>query len=162
LISSELLHINRGERVIRRLAVNSLLICSALTMLPTPGAAQTFCVVPPDSSWRPVNFGFELQTRVRIDSGRLSDRSYPILRRVSPNSAADSAGLRDGDILLAVNGFDVLTRRDSARTKGPGVPTRLAIRRGDSTFERTVVGVPMPGCKSAGRSRLLLNANGSR
>jgi membrane-associated protease RseP (regulator of RpoE activity) len=131
-----------------RRAARNVLALAVFAILPSLAAAQDFCVVPPDTAWRPVNFGYETQTLFRIDSGRVSDRSYPIVRNVSRNSAADSAGFRDGDILVAVNGFDVLKRRDSARVRGPGVPTRFALRRGDSTFERTLVGVPTPGCRS--------------
>jgi hypothetical protein len=124
-----------------------LLAGVALAILPSASLAQTFCVVPPDSSWRPVSFGYDLEYRIRTDSGRVLDRSYPTVRNVVPRSAADSAAIRDGDILLAVNGFDLRDRKDSARAKGPGIPTQLTLLRGDSTFQRTLVGVAGQACK---------------
>jgi S1-C subfamily serine protease len=125
-----------------------ILAAIALATLPAIGGAQTFCVVPRDSSWRPVDFGYDLEFRVRVDSGRVLDRSYPTVRRVIRGSVADSAGIRDGDVLIAVNGFDVSSRSDSARMKGPGVATRLTFSRGDSSFQRTLVGVSSPPCRT--------------
>jgi S1-C subfamily serine protease len=124
-----------------------ILACVALAIAPRVSQAQEFCVVPPDSSWRPVSFGYDLEFRVRTDSGRIVDRSYPTVRNLIPGSAADTAGIRAGDVLIAIDGFDLRDRNDSARVKGPGKPTRLTFLRRDSTFQRTLVGVAVKSCK---------------
>src|SRR6185369_12418154 len=57
--------------------------------------SQTFCVVPKDTSWRPVVFGFETENQVVMKRGSAIRRFYPIIRNVLPGSPADSAGIRD-------------------------------------------------------------------
>lgn len=60
--------------------------------------------------------------------------------RVEKGSAADRAGLREGDRIAAVNGQPVrqMIELESAIAKEPGRPVRLTIARGASTFETTL------------------------
>ena len=104
------------------------------------------CVVPRDTSWRPVNFGFDTDNELRPRYRGVVERTYPIIRNVRAGSPADSAGIRDGDAMLAINGADLVRQHDSARVRGPGVPTRFRLRRGDRVFERTLTGLPAAPC----------------
>ncbi len=127
----------------------------ALVALSANARAQegrTYCVTPRDTSWRPVNFGFDMEISSRRRLG-VAVYAYPIVRNVVRGSPADSAGLHDGDELRAINRHDYVLEHDSARVKGPGVPTRLTIRRGDSTYERTIVGLPAKPCPDSLKRR---------
>ena len=126
-----------------------LLVGLILTLDAGQAASQTqraplfsFCVVPSDTAWRAAYMGFETDNHARIRSTGTSLLSYPIIRDVAPHSPADSAGIRDGDELRAINGFDLVKQHDSARMHGPGVPVVLRIGRGDTTFERVVTPIP--------------------
>jgi hypothetical protein len=130
-----------------RILLSGLLIVAAHR----PCAAQrnrtgvTFCVTPPDSTWRPIDWGFS----TRHESvGRHSGATppYPVIFDVKPKSQADSVGLRDGDSLVSING------RDARKPYGPpwlqpNVPARLVVQRGPMPFHVTVTpsdGKPCP------------------
>jgi len=113
---------------------------------------RVYCVTSRDTSWRPVNFGFSTENSVTTRRG-VRVHSYPIVHDVARGSPADSAGVLDGDELRAINGHDLVRQLDSARVKGPGVPTRFTIRRRDTTFQRTIVGLPAKPCPDSLRRR---------
>jgi hypothetical protein len=123
-----------------------------LALLAWPVAAQSqrpvsFCVVSRDTTWRPAFLGFETENHARIlATGRVRS-SYPIIRNVVPRSLADSAGIRDGDELRAIDGHDLVKQRDSARVRGPGIPLVLRLGRGDTTFDRVLTPTAARPCK---------------
>lgn len=67
-------------------------------------------------------------------------KSYPIIRGIRPGFPADSAGLKVGDILLAIDGEDLIERRG---TYAPPAGTRITLRfrRGEQVREVTMVSV---------------------
>jgi hypothetical protein len=141
----------RGIR--RRTGIVTTLILFTSPALLVAQTGGVFCVTSRDTSWKPTNFGWlESENSLRTRRGVVS-HAYPILHRIVPGSPADSAGIRDGDVLRAINGFDLAMRHDSARVHGPGVATRFRIARGDSTFERTLVGLPVKPCPDSLKRR---------
>jgi hypothetical protein len=130
-------------------SIRAVFLVSAALVLATWGTAYgqatTYCVIPPDSAWRPAGFGYEHENHEKFSDGVLTVRAYPIIRNVRRGSAADSAGIRDGDQLRAIDGYDLVKRSDSARVRGPGIRHRLTIGRGESTFVRTLSSVAARG-----------------
>ncbi len=136
-----------------RTAIVVTLLLFSMPAVLSAQEGRVFCVTPRDTAWRPTNFGWlESENSLRTRRGAVS-HAYPILHRIVPGSPADSAGIRDGDVLRAINGFDLATQHDSARVHGPGVATRFRIARGDSTFERTLVGLSANPCPDSLKRR---------
>jgi C-terminal processing protease CtpA/Prc len=107
---------------------------------------RAFCVVRPDTSvpWMSTGYSFRGESRAR--GGRVIWRAYPVVTEVIPNSAADSAGLRVGDEIIANYGFDLSREFEKVaahRPKGPGIPIPMKVRRGSMTIDITLV--PRPG-----------------
>jgi len=107
------------------------------------------CVVPADTSWRPVSWGFDTENHFAVQIAGVTTYAYPVLRRIVPRSAADSAGLRDGDVWRAIDGHDFVREHELARVRGPGIPVRLTIARGDSVFDRIITPGPAHPCKAS-------------
>jgi membrane-associated protease RseP (regulator of RpoE activity) len=64
------------------------------------------------------------------------------VRSVMPGSAAELAGLRDGDILLSYDGerlFDFEDLREASYRGEPGEAVTLEVRRADGTVEQLVI-----------------------
>ena len=76
----------------------------------------------------------------------ISPEMKSIVSQIASNSPAAQAGLTNGDEILAVNGqkifspVTVLTLEDSW-SNSPPQPVTLALKRGDSQFERTLLAV---------------------
>jgi predicted metalloprotease with PDZ domain len=61
--------------------------------------------------------------------GRAADKGAPVIE-IEPSSAAEAAGLRDGDIILQLNGHDIPSgRRAWSRDLHPGETLKLHISR---------------------------------
>ncbi len=78
------------------------------------------------------------QARYRIGYAGLGVPAYDVqIRRVVEDSAADRAGLQEGDFLLEVAGEAVLGNQDVAEiiSARPGQDTLVKVRRGDAVFE---------------------------
>lgn len=101
---------------------------------------------------RPVLFGFALACvgctfgggpRGRAGgSGRASGppvlyRDYPLVEAVIPGGAADSAGIREGDILKAIDGLSLLSAEGTRRmsTAVAGEVVRLSFERSSRPFD---------------------------
>jgi hypothetical protein len=125
----------------RHLLTMGIVLIAASPALLGAQAGRVFCITPSDSTWRPAFFGYNLSVRGQSDRAGGVRYFYPVIRDVVAGSPADSAGVRDGDELRAINGIDLVLRHDSVRVIGPGVPTRMIFGRADSTFERTLVGL---------------------
>ncbi len=72
------------------------------------------------------------ETRYEVgDAGVLPDAT-PIIQSVIPNDPADKAGLKAQDLVLAVNGERMASRRQlvDAISGSPGKPVELRVRRG--------------------------------
>jgi hypothetical protein len=72
---------------------------------------------------------------------------YPTIYSVDPESPADNAGLRRGDILMKIDGADLLTA-DGARRFGnidPGQTVTWSFRRGGTTRAVRVTAIDPPG-----------------
>jgi S1-C subfamily serine protease len=69
-----------------------------------------------------------------------------LVRSVEPNSPADAAGLREGDVILACGGEAVTAVEDLHRhltEERVGAPTRIAILRGNQRRQLMVVPVEL-------------------
>ena len=101
---------------------------------------------------RPVLFGFALACigctfgdgpRGRVGgSGRASGppvlyRDYPLVEAVIPGGAADSAGIREGDILKAIDGLSLLSAEGTRRMSNAvaGEVVRLSFERDSRPFD---------------------------
>lgn len=64
----------------------------------------------------------------------------PMIAKVAPNSPADEAGLRTGDLVVAANGKALLSQPALAEILGAtkGAPVLLSVRRADKAFQVTV------------------------
>jgi serine protease Do len=73
--------------------------------------------------------------------GQETDRGFE-LSEVTPNSAADRAGLKVGDVIESIDGDDVRTFEDVSRRiadREVGEEVRLIVRRGGETYEVVAV-----------------------
>jgi hypothetical protein len=114
-------------------------------------AGMTFCVTPPDSTWRPINWGFSTR---HVSVGRRSGATapYPVLFDIVPKSQADSVGLREGDSLVSINGHDARKPYGPPWLQ-PNVPARLVIQRGPIPFDVTITPKEAPPCPDSLRRR---------
>lgn len=78
--------------------------------------------------------GYSYSVRTPLRRGDAQENSYPVVIEIVPGSPADKAGLRVGDEILSINGFDRATRPDSAKYRGANVPIQLGIRRDNSVL----------------------------
>jgi regulator of sigma E protease len=88
-------------------------------------------VVMRDGERREMRITPTAQTRYEMGDIGVTPRAHPQIRAVSPGQAADRAGLKTGDVILAVNGQP--TGRDRALVevinRSAGVPLQLTIKR---------------------------------
>jgi len=90
-------------------------------------------------------FGFILFVVIGMTAGLPSlDDPTPQVRMVMPDSPAQQAGLRTGDVLLAINGEPVKTTEQAGEIirAHPNKPLQLTLRRDDETFTLTIVPRP--------------------
>jgi regulator of sigma E protease len=72
---------------------------------------------------------------------RIMPATTPLVARVFPNSPAEEAGLRQGDLVVAANGTRLLSQPALAEIlsdSAPGTPVTLTVRRGSSEFNLAV------------------------
>jgi len=81
-------------------------------------------------------FGFILFVLVGLIAGLPSDKTTPRIRFVQPDSPAQRAGLRIGDVLVAVNGEPVATTEQAAKVirASANKPLQLTLHRDGQTL----------------------------
>jgi regulator of sigma E protease len=81
-------------------------------------------------------FGFVLFVIVGLTAGLPSDKTTPRIRFVQPDSPAQKAGLRIGDVLVAVNGEPVHTTEQAAKIirASANKPLQLTLKRENQTL----------------------------
>lgn len=127
--------------VIGLLASASALEAQQGTQGAQTGRPREIRVVPRDTSVKPFFTGYSF----RVASGnRPGSSGYPVITEVAHDSPAEQAGLKVGDELLSVAGFDWVSRPDSARFRGPGVAVPIRVRRGSDVLQLTLTPVPRP------------------
>lgn len=73
--------------------------------------------------------GHGTQLGVSVTSAVLAGRAVLMVASVEPDSAADEAGMRIGDVLIAVNGSAIREARDLRSALGTGAPLTLDLWR---------------------------------
>jgi membrane-associated protease RseP (regulator of RpoE activity) len=116
---------------------------------------------------RPMLFGFALGClncqpgeRPRGRGGAppvVSYRSFPQVLSVAPGSAAEQAGVKEGDILQSIDGVSVLTDEGAARLAraAEGDQVRLAFERNSKPIEISLVLGANVGRKPGGPTRIV-------
>ena len=144
----------RGSmKSLQRLCIVALFACGAeslsgqVVQAAAPAPDRQVCATPGDTSIKPADFGYDLRVQLTFASNAPTVWSYPTIENVRRGTPADSAGIHDGDRLIAIDGHDLVAERDSAMIRGPNVPTQLTFKRGDSTFVRTLIGLTPRECK---------------
>jgi len=69
---------------------------------------------------------------------RAGAAEYPTVFQVAKGSPAEHAGFRVGDVILAVNGFDLIKQRSQAVLKGPNQHNLVRVRRGLATVTLSI------------------------
>jgi predicted metalloprotease with PDZ domain len=88
---------------------------------------------------------------IGVQLGRSRGEAGASVREVSPGGPAQRAGVRAGDLIVAVNGKDVRGRRPARRVVAllrsvrPGDAVRLRVLRGGKTRDFTVTAQPFGG-----------------
>ena len=81
-------------------------------------------------------------SRTRFETGDLGivPELFPQVRAVSPGQPADRAGIKTGDVIVAVNGEAVTSDRPVVKTinESAGKPLTLTVRRGETKEDLTV------------------------
>ncbi len=112
-----------------------LLCCAAQLALPSGLAAQQAISTP--GSGKALGPGFSWGSEggiYRSASGQWVAREYPKVAKVKPASAAARAGVREGDVIVFVDGRDS-RQLPVFRGLRPGSTIVLRIRRGDDERE---------------------------
>jgi len=101
-------------------------LCAAASV----AAGQTSVVVEGPTGW----FGVTLADEGMIDErGTTFFLSYPVVSEVEPNSPAEKAGVRPGDVLMSFNSHDMRGTVFQLRNwLKPGAPFVLQLRRNDA------------------------------
>ncbi len=86
-------------------------------------------------------FGILLLTIIGATAGLPSGKTTPQVRFVMPDSPAQEAGLRIGDVLVAINGEPIETTEQAGKVirANPGKPLDFTFRRKGETFSVTIV-----------------------
>lgn len=86
------------------------------------------------------------------------DFSRPVVSMVAPGSAAQSAGIKDGDRLMLVDGQRIASAQDVMRTVGerPGRTVPIVLKRGEQTLSvtATIASIKPEGAAAASVGRL--------
>ena len=64
----------------------------------------------------------------------VSERPYPVITLVRPCSPGDEAGLRDGDVMLEINGRDAREIPKPWRESQVGAVQEITVRRGEEVI----------------------------
>ena len=86
--------------------------------------------------------GFTVSITAAPDESGRPRMDYPIINDVLPDTPAAAAGLRSGDVILAVNGEDA--RRAGVLYPLVGAPYAMRIKRGDGEREVSLIPVQKP------------------
>jgi PDZ domain len=123
---------------------------------------------------RPVLFGFALGcidcapgegARGRVGGGGRAStpavwsyRNYPRVEAVIPGGTADSAGIREGDVLKAIDGLSLLSDEGTRRmsTVAVGETVRLSFERNSTTFNVPLKLGPTPNRRGAAQREMIL------
>ena len=101
----------------------------ATILLGTPLLAQGVAVDRTDPSKPRDGLGFALELPIRFSTGPEGSAGaaagYPRVTRVLPNSPADSAGIRAGDLIIAFDSVDVVAGKVDLR---PPAGTTVLVR----------------------------------
>lgn len=118
-----------------RLLVTLLWLCFAAPVLGAQRGPGTYPVVRRDTTVPPAFVGY---------SFRGTSNGYATIIDIAPNSPAERAGLHLGDQILSIDGFEVITQRNQAHYRGPGVPAQLRVRRGNQIIRLVIVPAKRP------------------
>jgi predicted metalloprotease with PDZ domain len=123
-----------------------VVVCCCVTGAPAKAqdGSRTFAVVQRDTSIKPFYTGYSFRSQASGRSGGPARSRYAVITEVVTGSPADKAGLKVGDEILSINGFDKLARPDSARYFGPDIPADLRVRRGDSIVQLRITPITPP------------------
>ncbi|MEP7325484.1 MAG: PDZ domain-containing protein, partial [Gemmatimonadota bacterium] len=132
------------------------------TTVPSIAAAPAAIPAIPPAPENPLTawFGFGISCHnCRVRPGGIWEFSeYPTLYSVDPDSPAEKAGLRRGDVLMKIDGADLLTA-DGVRRFGnidPGQTVTWSFRRGGASRSVRVTAAERPGSADLGEFRSLV------
>lgn len=116
----------------------------AVALWPATVLSQGIEVIRRDPTKPRDGFGFALQAAISGGStaagAAVTATAYPIITKITAGTPADSAGLRVGDEILAIDDRDVIQER--VRFDPPaGTSIRLRFRRGSEILEAKLVSV---------------------
>lgn len=121
-----------------------VIIWIAVTVLlgaSVPLSAQGMVIDRTDPTKPRDGLGIALELPISFSTGPSGSQGkpadYPRITAVLPNSPADSAGLRAGDVIIALDSVDVVKHRVNFRPPA-GTVVLVRYRRGDATREVAV------------------------
>lgn len=120
-----------------------LLVAGQVAVAQGGGRSVTRQLPHRDSTVAWTGYGY----RGTVGRGQLTGRirrTYPVVTSVVSGSPADSAGMKVGDEVLSINGFDFVSQFDSAHFMGPGIPIRVRVQRADSVLQLVLTPIPFP------------------
>jgi C-terminal processing protease CtpA/Prc len=121
-------------------SVNRLMRLEMQCMKATIDSGIVFSISTEPKGWLGVTFSGDFQVTTVNGKSTMRFTEYPVIESVEPASPAEKGGVQTGDVLIAIDGADLVKGAPTFKAVlVPGRHLKLKLKRERSTVERVVV-----------------------